>query len=226
MPPPHQALLAAQPVRPVAGCPELVAHQADDVLDLWQRWELATGTRQEPPFWAAVWPGAALLARVILDRPELVRGRNVLDLGCGAGVVGIACKVAGAATVVANDCDPVAVDAALCNARLNGAQLLPRVEDLTLRSDSFTPFQAIVICEMFYERSSAARLCAWASRARAAGASVLVADGERAFLPLSRLELLCEREMPVDARLEGVSKRRARVFRWCASSEQADLFRA
>lgn len=238
----HQLLLQRQPVRAVHGCPEIVAYQAPDVLELWQRWEAETGTRQEPPFWAAVWPGAALLGRALLDQPELVRDRIVVDLGCGSGIGAIAAKLAGAAVAIANDCDPVAVDAAFCNGALNGVELVGHVGDITLQStknsnggqgprrsaewvgegapDEFTsPFTArhvIVICEMFYERTMAARLCEFVSRAHSAGASMLVADGERAFLPVSQLELLREEDVPVDRVLEGVSQRRARLFKWHA----------
>jgi predicted nicotinamide N-methyase len=209
-------LLQRQPIRPVHGCPEIVAHQAVDVLELWQRWEAETGARQEPPFWASVWPGAALLGRALLDQPELVRDREVIDLGCGSGIVAIAAKLAGARSAVANDCDPIAVDAAFCNAALNDVELKGHVGDLTLQKESFSSRHVIVICEMFYERTMAARLCEFVSRAHGAGASVLVADGERAFLPVSELELLREQDVPVDLALEGVSQRRARLFRWHA----------
>jgi predicted nicotinamide N-methyase len=210
----HRALLREQPVRPVSGCSEVLAHQAVDVLDLWQRWEERSGKRQEPPFWAAVWPGAALLGRVLIDGPELVRGRTVFDVGCGAGTVAIAAKLSGAETVIANDCDDVALDAARLNAELNRVEVATIVGDLTLAPQTITARHVLIACEMFYERTLATRLCSFLSSACARGATVLVADGERAFLPRSQLDLMCERNMPVDQRLEGVSQRRVGVYRW------------
>ena len=55
--------------------------------------------RARPPYWAYQWAGGTVLARHFLDRPETVRGRRVLDLGAGSGVVGIAAALAGASRV-------------------------------------------------------------------------------------------------------------------------------
>ena len=43
-----------------------------------------------PPFWAFAWAGGQGLARWLLDHPEEVRGRRVLDFASGSGLVGIA----------------------------------------------------------------------------------------------------------------------------------------
>ncbi len=48
------------------------------------------------------------------------RPRHILDVGTGTGILAIAAARALRATVVAGDIDPVAVDVALANARLNG----------------------------------------------------------------------------------------------------------
>ena len=80
----------------------------------------ATPTGESAPFWAFCWASGQLLARYVLDHPELVRGRRVLDFGCGSGVVAIAAALAGAESAVACDCDPLALEAARANAALNG----------------------------------------------------------------------------------------------------------
>jgi predicted nicotinamide N-methyase len=41
----------------------------------------------------------------LLDNNSLVRGRRVLDIGCGCGASAIAAKMAGAIHVIANDID-------------------------------------------------------------------------------------------------------------------------
>ena len=49
-----------------------------------------------------------------------VPGRDVLDLGCGSGILSIAALCLGARSAVAVDIDPKAVDVAYENAALNG----------------------------------------------------------------------------------------------------------
>src|SRR6185369_6635065 len=74
---------------PVPLCPELTLLQAESVFDVWSKVEAAVGKQVEPPFWAFGWPGGQALARYLIDRPELVRGKRVLDFGSGSGLCGI-----------------------------------------------------------------------------------------------------------------------------------------
>ena len=82
-----------------------------------------------PPFWAFAWAGGQALARWVLDHPEEVAGRRVLDFAAGSGLVGIAAARAGAAHVLCADIDPfcgAAVDvlAWLAVARARGTRVL------------------------------------------------------------------------------------------------------
>jgi predicted nicotinamide N-methyase len=43
-----------------------------------------------PPFWAFAWAGGQALARYVLDHPETVLGRRVLDVASGSGLVAVA----------------------------------------------------------------------------------------------------------------------------------------
>lgn len=79
---------------------------------------------QRLPYWAFAWAGGRLLAQYILDHPELVRGKRVLDFGCGSGVVGIAAAKAGARQVWVADLDDNALLAAAHNAGLNQVELM------------------------------------------------------------------------------------------------------
>ena len=62
-------------------------------------------------YWAFCWASGQVLARYLLDHPERVRGKVVMDVGAGSGVVGIAAKIAGAKRVIACDIDPNALAA-------------------------------------------------------------------------------------------------------------------
>lgn len=120
-------------------CPEISLWLLGDEVDLEGACEeLAEG--EAPPFWAFCWGSGQALARHVLDRPELVRGLRVVDLGTGSGVVAIAAALAGAADVTAIDVDPQARRAAQLNAEQNAVRLgtsaePPATWDLMLAAD-------------------------------------------------------------------------------------------
>jgi len=78
---------------------------------------------ERPAYWAFCWGSGLGLARLLFRRPSWVRGKSVLDLGTGSGVVAIAAALSGAARVIACDNDPDALRAARVNAQLNGVAL-------------------------------------------------------------------------------------------------------
>ena len=73
----------------------------------------------EPPFWSFCWSSGQVLARWIMERKELVKGRAVLDFGSGSGIVAVAAALSGARKVLACDIDPVSLEAVSANADLN-----------------------------------------------------------------------------------------------------------
>src|SRR5690606_20818892 len=110
--------------------PEIRVFQARGLVEIWEAAERLAGRTLPPPFWAYPWPGGAALARVVLDHPEWIAGRRVLDLGTGGGISALAAARAGAALVVANDLDPWALDTARLAADRQGLELTPLLEDL------------------------------------------------------------------------------------------------
>jgi len=80
---------------------------------------LISWSLHNPYSWQCFWPGGQGLARYILDNPKVVAGKRVLEVGSGCGAVSIACALSGAAEVVANDIDPVAIISTELNAFLN-----------------------------------------------------------------------------------------------------------
>lgn len=89
------------------------------------------GPEPQAPYWAYVWAGGAVLARHILDHPEIVAGRRVLDLGAGSGLVGIAAAKAGAREVIAAEIDRNGVAALGLNAAANGVVITVIADDIT-----------------------------------------------------------------------------------------------
>ena len=65
--------------------------------------------------------GAHASTRLVLELLQQIdlRGRTVLDIGCGSGVLSLAAAALGAARVDAIDIEPGAVDATMTNARRN-----------------------------------------------------------------------------------------------------------
>ncbi|MEV4636996.1 50S ribosomal protein L11 methyltransferase [Actinoplanes sp. NPDC049548] len=189
--------------------PELVLHQADEPIALWERTE-AGGTQQPPPFWAFAWAGGQALARHVLDEPELVSGRAVLDLATGSGLVAVAAARAGARPVVANDIDPLSLAAAEANAAANGVRVELVAGDL-LGSDY--PEAGVVLAgDVFYSREMAARVLPFLRRAARRGALVLVGDPGRAYLPGDGMVRRATYDVPVSEALESVPVRRTSVW--------------
>src|SRR6266705_6392659 len=96
--------------------PEIRLHLATEVAPIWLATEdsLARGA-VPPPYWAFAWAGGQALARYLLDHPETVAGRAVLDFGAGSGLVAIAAAKAGAASVTAAEIDHFAAAAIAAN---------------------------------------------------------------------------------------------------------------
>jgi len=196
--------------------PQIRLHMAADAFALWERTEEELGGGalgggvSAPPFWAFPWAGGQALARYLLDHPETVRGRTVLDLAAGSGLVGIAAALAGAATVAANEIDRHAEAAIALNARLNDVKLDVLAGDL-LDGDAGT--EVVLAGDVFYSREMADRMIGYLDRARAAGAVVLVGDPGRAYLPRQRLIHVVEYEVPVVRALEDAAVKRVTVWR-------------
>jgi predicted nicotinamide N-methyase len=183
---------------------------AHDVIGLWQRTEDELGPGQPPPFWAFAWPGGQALARYVLDHRDVVAGRSVLDLGSGSGLVAIAAAMAGAAAVLASEIDALAVAAIGLNARANGVPV-PAILGDVLDGDGGGA-DMILAGDVWYSRPLAERVLGFIERARARGASVLVGDIGRAFLPRERFRILEARDVPVVAELEDASVKRTMVW--------------
>ncbi|MFS2111279.1 methyltransferase [Sphingomonas sp. Sphisp140] len=176
------------PLLPVPGIPEIRLHKAAPSSGLGRL--AAEDDAFGSPYWAYYWLGGLALARFVLDRPEVVAGRRVLDLGCGSGLVAIAAMRAGAASVLAVDVDRYAVAATRVNAAANGVAVEAVLGDLT--EGPVPEVDLILAGDVFYDPEPATRVTPFLARCRAAGIEVLVGDPRRAPLPLERLRGLAE----------------------------------
>jgi predicted nicotinamide N-methyase len=205
--PPEFVRAHTRPVRP-ALVPEVTLRVAGDVVALWEALEAEGGDLSEPPFWAAAWPGGQALARHVLDHPDLVAGRSVLDLGSGSGLVAVAAALAGAERVVASEIDPFGLAAIAVNAEANGTPRISAVGDVL--GDGPPDVDVVLAGDVCYDRAMTERVLPFLDAARARGAEVLIGDPGRVYLPGERLTAVAAFDV---ADTEGPLVRRTTVWR-------------
>jgi predicted nicotinamide N-methyase len=201
----HTAWLA------VPHAPEISLHLADEITEIWKKTEDdLEKIGLPPPFWAFAWAGGQSLARYILDHPDLVRGKTVLDFASGSGLVAIAAAKVGASRVEANEIDDFALAAIALNAEDNNATVKLRGGDLIGTDDKW---DIVLAGDIAYERDMTARVFAWLHTLVRRGATVLIGDPGRAFLPKAGLEELAEYRVPTTREIEDTEIKRTKVFR-------------
>ncbi len=191
--------------------PEVKLHVAREVVPIWQAMEAWQGNGNlPPPYWAFCWPGGAAVTRYVLDNPDLVRRKRVLDFAAGGGAAAIAAALCGAIATAA-DIDAVAAQVITHNAALNGAQVAVANGDVT-ESDS-NAWEVVVAGDVCYERPMASLVFGWLRRQAAAGVTVLMADPGRDYLPTEGLERVAQYTVPITTDLEKDPSRSTIVYR-------------
>ncbi|GAC1348172.1 MAG: methyltransferase [Acetobacteraceae bacterium] len=189
--------------------PEIRLHLASEIRPVWQAteaWLQRSGIA--PPFWAFAWPGAQALARHVLDAPEQVRGRVVLDFAAGCGLAAIACAQAGAQAEAA-ELDPMALTAIRANAALNGVTVRALEGEVVGAEGRWD----LILCgDVCYEAPMTRHILPWLRRL-AATAEVWVADPGRAYMPSTGMEQLATYEVPTSLELEDRTSRTTTIYR-------------
>ncbi|MEZ5816372.1 MAG: 50S ribosomal protein L11 methyltransferase [Hyphomicrobiaceae bacterium] len=192
--------------------PEVRLHLAEESLPIWRKTEEELGAMNvPPPYWAFAWAGGQALARYLLDHPELVAGRDVLDLGAGSGLTAIAAMRAGARSVLAADIDAVALAACALNADANATALSTTSDDL-LSASPDRRFAVVLVGDLFYERELADRVLSFIAKAARQGARVLIGDPGRSYFPHGRFAKLTEHRVPVTRELEDAEIKHTAVW--------------
>jgi len=192
--------------------PEIRLYLASEVTPLWHATEASLAQSQlPPPYWAFAWAGGQGLARFILDHPDTVRGRSVLDFGAGSGLVAIAAMKAGARQTTAAEIDAFAAAAIALNAALNQVAVVIATEDLLAGAPA--AWDTVLIGDMCYERPLAERLTLWLRETARRGATVLLGDPGRAYLPKAGLTEIARYQVPTPLDLEDRTTREGVVWR-------------
>ena len=191
--------------------PELVLHLADEITPIWRLTEEALEEMGlPPPFWAFAWAGGQALARYLLDHPDTVAGKRVIDFAAGSGIVAIAAMKARAAHVLAADIDGFCGPAIALNARANGVSVA--FTDANLLDAAPPAVDVVLAGDICYEKPLAERVMAWLTTARAAGTQVLIGDPQRTYFPRTGLIKLAEYQVPTTRELEDMEVKKTAVW--------------
>ena len=196
---------------PVPFVPEVLLHQADEPIGLWELTEGEFRSEQPPPFWAFAWAGGQGLARFVLDNPDVVAGERVLDLASGSGLVAIAAARAGALSVRAVDIDPLSVAAIQLNAAAN--EVVVAAEQADVLDGPAGDASVVLVGDVFYSRELASRMTRFLRRAARAGAAVYAGDPGRAFFPPGGGTEVASYDVPTPTALESVRVKHTVVWR-------------
>ena len=191
--------------------PEIRLRLASEIYPIWRMSEEALeAAGVPPPYWAFAWAGGQAVARYLLDSPQTVRGKRVLDAGSGSGLCAIAAAMAGAAEVTASDIDAFALDAIRLNAAAAGVTVTPTDADMVGRDEGW---DVVLIGDLFYEQPLAGRVERWGRALAARGALVLAGDPGRSYVPKAGMTRLALYEVATSRELEDREVRRTHVFR-------------
>lgn len=195
---------------PARLCPEIILRLITADCPLWRATE--EEARREglvDPYWAFSWAGGQALARYVLDHPDVVRGRQVLDFGAGSAVEGIAAALCGA-DVLCADIDVAAVHAARVNSALNGVRVAVTTDDLIGRFDR--RWDVVLAGDVFYGTEMARPILEWLAGLAERGACVLIGDPDRGFLDTRGLTTLARYDAPADNDADGSFLRPTTVY--------------
>jgi predicted nicotinamide N-methyase len=192
--------------------PEISLYVASEMLPIWQMTEdEMQKVGLPPPFWAFAWAGGQALARYVLDNPELVAGKRVLDFGAGSGLAGIAAALAGAAKVSAAEIDPIAIIALQLNAHANKVMLASVEGDIV--GQITQDWDVVLAADVCYEGPASKLIVAWLDELARAGVMVLMGDPGRTYFPKSGHEKLISYAVKTTTELEDTDLRNTSVWR-------------
>lgn len=147
---------------------------AEDLID-----EDAYAVDERLPYWAELWPSAHVLAGDLAGRD--LRGRRVVELGCGVGLPSVVAALGGA-DVLATDWYGEALRFAAWNAAAAGAALGTLLVDWSSPPPALLsrpPADLVVGADVLYEERNGPALAALAPRILAPDGELMIADPRR-----------------------------------------------
>lgn len=194
--------------------PEFKLWLATEYVPIWQATEAWLEEQNvDPPYWAFCWPGGQAIARYLLDNPELVRGKRVIDFASGSGVSSMAAVRAGARSVTANDIDALSLVAARLNGQANNLAFDVSGEDWLAGAEGLPDADVVIAGDVCYERDMSVRALAWLRGHARLGRLVLLGDPGRNYFSAQGLEERARYDIPTSLQLENRGMRETVVWR-------------
>lgn len=210
---PETFILANTAVATPPLVPEIRLYQATEITPIWQASEAALEQLNlPPPYWAFAWPGGQALARYLLDHPDLVAGRHVMDFAAGSGLTALAAKRAGAKRVQAVEIDAVAVAAIRLNAQMNDLDIEIVCRDLI--GEKLPDIDLLLAGDVCYERPMAGLVTQWLRSLARGGLTILMGDPGRTYLPGDGLVEQARYVVPTSLELEDKTQRETVIWRF------------
>ena len=194
--------------------PEFRLWLATEYVPIWQATEAWMEQQNiDPPYWAFCWPGGQAIARYLLDNPQEVRGKHVIDFAAGSGISSLAAARAGAGLVLANDIDAMSLVATRLNAQCNGLHVEVSGADWLAGPDGQPAADVVIAGDVCYEREMSQRALAWLRSHAALGRLVLLGDPGRNYFSAQGLEERARYVIPTSLQLENRGMRETVVWR-------------
>src|SRR5262245_38117461 len=204
--------------------PELRIHLGEDIDNFWVKSKEEVGEISPwLPYWGFAWNGGKAVARYVLDHPELIEGKHVLDLASGSGIVAIAAAKAGAASVTGNDLDQLAVAAIAMNAAANQVKVTVVPRDVMGRAEPppRKSYDVVLAGDVFYVQAIARKARPFLERQAKAGALVLIGDPGNTYIEYQRLVRRAEYKFPQNGDLYQYRVRKTVVWELKAKQPRA-----
>ena len=193
--------------------PEFKLWLASEYVPIWQATEAWLEEQNvDPPYWAFCWPGGQAIARYLLDNPQRVQGKRVIDFAAGSGVSSMAAARGGALSVLANDIDALSLVAARLNAAANGLVLEVNRDDWLAGEDGEPDADVVIAGDVCYERDMSARALGWLRGHARLGRLVLLGDPGRNYFSAQGLLECARYEIPTSLQLENRGMRETVVW--------------
>ncbi len=133
------------------------------------------------PYWADLWPSALILAEDLAARDG--RGKSVLELGCGIGLVALAAADAGFAVTATDYYDDALAFTSVNVARNGRSPLSVRMIDWRALPDDLGRFDMVVASDVLYEPRYPGLVASVLAQTLAPAGTGLIADPGRVAAP-------------------------------------------